>query len=196
METRRCGFGFLRQVKPRSPVGNTAQTCRCQRCGQLRRGDSVVDSADEFERQGYGRQAARLYFERARGYADPAVICRGPEYQRILYGPEYLLPRIWTCFARATWERIDFLSAASSRSALSRSRFSCSKNRCAGLTSAPLAFRHWRASSSIRTCEAGIFQRNVGKKRRPVIIHSQRDGSRDRFLPEHRRVYRYAGRGI
>jgi protein phosphatase len=52
----------------------------------------VVDSADEFERQGYGRQAARLYFERARGYADPAVICRGPEYLRILYGPEYLLP--------------------------------------------------------------------------------------------------------
>jgi hypothetical protein len=55
----------------------------------------VVDSADEFERQGYGRQAARLYFERAR-----------------------------------------------------------------------------------------------------LIIHSQRDGSRERFLPEHRRVYRYAGRGI
>ena len=95
METRRCGFGFLRQVKARSPVGNTAQTCRCQRCGQLRRGDGVVDSADEFERQGYGRQAARLYFERAR-----------------------------------------------------------------------------------------------------LIIHSQRDGSRERFLPEHRRVYRYAGRGI
>ena len=28
-----------------------------------------------------------------RGYADPAVICRGPEYLRILYGPEYLLPK-------------------------------------------------------------------------------------------------------
>jgi protein phosphatase len=27
------------------------------------------------------------------GYADPAVICRGPEYLRILYGPEYLLPK-------------------------------------------------------------------------------------------------------
>ena len=44
--------------------------------GQLRRGDGVVGSADEFGRQ---------------GYPDPAVICRGPEYLRILYGPEYLL---------------------------------------------------------------------------------------------------------
>jgi protein phosphatase len=27
-----------------------------------------------------------------RGYAQPAVKCRGPEYLRIIYGPEYLLP--------------------------------------------------------------------------------------------------------
>jgi len=167
METPRCGFGFLRQVKPRSPVGNIAQTCRCQRYGKLRRGDGVVDSAGEFGRQGYGRQAARLYFERARGYADPAVICRRPEYLRILYGPEYLLPKNWNCFARATWERIDLLSAASSRSALSRSNVSCAKNHCAGLTSAPLAFWHWRASQSIRAYEAGIFQRTVGKNGGP-----------------------------
>ncbi len=73
METRRYGFGFLRQVKPRSPVRNTAQTCRCQRCGQLRRGDGVVDSADEFGRQRYGRQAARLYFERAARLLKAAV---------------------------------------------------------------------------------------------------------------------------
>ena len=30
--------------------------------------------------------------EGRRGYAHPAVICRGPEYLRIIYGPEYLLP--------------------------------------------------------------------------------------------------------
>ncbi len=165
METRRCGLGFLRRVKPRSPVGNTAQTCRCRRCGQLRRGDGVVDSADEFGRQGYGRQATRLYFERAGGYADPAVICREEYLRSTDRSP--CCQRIWSCFARATWERIDLLSAVSSRSALSRSRFSCSKNRCAGLTSAPLAFWHWRASSSIRACEAGIFQRNVGKNGGP-----------------------------
>lgn len=27
-----------------------------------------------------------------RGYAQPAVKCRGPEYLRIIYGPEYLMP--------------------------------------------------------------------------------------------------------
>ena len=80
METRRCGFGFLRQVKPRSPVGNIAQTCRCQRYGKLRRGDGVVDSADEFGRQGYGRQATRHYFESAARLRSPAVICCRPEY--------------------------------------------------------------------------------------------------------------------
>ena len=29
---------------------------------------------------------------RRRGYAQPAVKCRGPEYLRIIYGPEYLMP--------------------------------------------------------------------------------------------------------
>ena len=27
-----------------------------------------------------------------RGFAQPAMKCRGPEYLRIIYGPEYLLP--------------------------------------------------------------------------------------------------------
>jgi protein phosphatase len=27
-----------------------------------------------------------------RGYAQPAIKCRGPEYLRIIYGPEYLMP--------------------------------------------------------------------------------------------------------
>jgi protein phosphatase len=27
-----------------------------------------------------------------RGFAQPAIKCRGPEYLRIIYGPEYLLP--------------------------------------------------------------------------------------------------------
>ena len=33
------------------------------------------------------------FISKGRGYADPAVIGRGPEYLRILYGPEYLLPK-------------------------------------------------------------------------------------------------------
>jgi len=41
------------------------------------------------------------------------------------------------------------------------------KDHSAGLTSAPLAFWHWSASSSIRACEAEIFQRNVGKNGSP-----------------------------
>src|SRR5258706_12226056 len=33
-----------------------------------------------------------------RGMTQPAVKCRGPEYLRIIYGPEYLLPeRIFPC---------------------------------------------------------------------------------------------------
>ena len=65
---------------------------------------------------------------------------------RIIYGSEHLLP-----------ENLELL----------RSNVSCAKNRRVGLTSAPSAFWHWRASSSIRACEAGIFQRNVGKNGGP-----------------------------
>ena len=100
-------------------------------------GDGVVGSADEFGRQ---------------GYPDPAVICRGPEYLRILYGPEYLLPKNLELLRSRDLGANRSLSAASSRSALSRSRFSRAKIRCAGPTSGPLAFWLWRASSSIRAC--------------------------------------------
>jgi protein phosphatase len=32
------------------------------------------------------------FVARARGLVQPALKCRGPEYLRIIYGPEYLLP--------------------------------------------------------------------------------------------------------
>ena len=48
---------------------------------------------DDFGRErGHGREAAPVHQQGTRGYAQPAVKCRGPEYLRIIYGPEYLLP--------------------------------------------------------------------------------------------------------
>jgi protein phosphatase len=47
-----------------------------------------------------------------RGYAQPAVKCRGPEYLRIIYGPEYLMPE--------NLERLRFRGLGAKRSIASR----------------------------------------------------------------------------
>jgi protein phosphatase len=38
-----------------------------------------------------------------RGYAQPAVKCRRPEYLRIIYGPEYLMPENLERLRFAVW---------------------------------------------------------------------------------------------
>jgi hypothetical protein len=55
-------------------------------------GGGMFGDCCEFMSRAAGEQNPDL-FRHASNYADPAVICRGPEYLRILYGPEYLLPK-------------------------------------------------------------------------------------------------------
>jgi hypothetical protein len=84
--------------------------------------------------------------EDRRGVTHPAIKCRGAEYLRIIYGPEYLLP--------ANLERLSARNVRAKRSLASREfalgvkaleRF-VRKEPCASPTSASLAFSPWRAN--------------------------------------------------
>jgi len=59
-----------------------------------RRGEGMVVKPLEFMARG------------RRGLAQPAVECRGPEYLRIIYGPEYLLPEN---LERLPWRLVNLL---------------------------------------------------------------------------------------
>jgi protein phosphatase len=65
-------------------------------------------------RGGEGMVVKPLNFiaEGRRGVTQPAVKCRGPEYLRIIYGPEYLLP--------ANLERLRSRNVGAKRSLASR----------------------------------------------------------------------------
>jgi protein phosphatase len=65
-------------------------------------------------RGGEGKVVKPLSFiaEGRRGIAQPAIKCRGPEYLRITYGPEYLLP--------ANLERLRARNVGAKRSLASR----------------------------------------------------------------------------
>ena len=52
-------------------------------------GVGMVDRANRPGRRGHGGQAAGLHPPGTRGLAQPAVKCRGREYLRIIYGPDY-----------------------------------------------------------------------------------------------------------
>ena len=70
-------------------------------------------------------------FER-RGITQPAIKCRGPEYLRIIYGPEYLLP--------ANLERLRSRNVVAKRSLASRE-----------FALGALPFRQGRATGRVRT---------------------------------------------
>ena len=136
------------------------------------------------------------FISKGRGYADPAVICCGPEYLRILYGPEYLLTK--------NLELLRSRDLGANRSFVSREFALGIESLEVFVLKEPLRRTHECAFSVLALESEFVDPRLRGRnpsekrrqKRRPAIIHSQRDGSHERFLPEHRRVYRYAGRGI
>ena len=84
-----------------------------------------------------------------RGIAQPAIKCRGPEYLRIIYGPEYLLP-----------ENLDRLKprAVEAKRSLAGREFALgvealerlfARSRCAERMNASSECWHWKASRSI-----------------------------------------------
>jgi protein phosphatase len=99
-----------------------------------------------------------------RGYAQPAVNCRGPEYLRIIYGPEYLIPE--------NLERLRSRGLGAKRSLASREfalglealeRLSA-KNRFAVPMNAYSACWHWKANRSTRGSDSeGIQEPSNGE---------------------------------
>ena len=53
---------------------------------------SVVAGTDRAGRRGHGGQATQFVASGSKGLVQPAVKCRGREYLRIIYGPEYTFP--------------------------------------------------------------------------------------------------------
>ena len=87
-----------------------------------------------------------------RGLVQPAVKCRGPEYLRIIYGPEYDAPENLERLRSAGWRPSGRWRCASSRWASRRWSGSSAASRCGACTSACSACWRWRASRSIRGC--------------------------------------------
>ena len=52
----------------------------------------MVDRHDLRGREGMVVKPLDFIAKGRRGFVQPAIKCRGPEYLRIIYGPEYLLP--------------------------------------------------------------------------------------------------------
>jgi protein phosphatase len=76
--------------------------------------DAVTWWTEMTSRGGEGMVVKPLNFivEGRRGTTQPAIKCRGPEYLRIIYGPEYLLP--------ANLERLRSRNVGAKRSLASR----------------------------------------------------------------------------
>ena len=87
-----------------------------------------------------------------KGLVQPAVKCRGREYLRIIYGPEYTFPenlsRLWQR-GLATKRSSPFESSLSASRA---SNASCVGNRSDVSTSVSSVYWPWRVSRSIRGC--------------------------------------------
>jgi PNKP adenylyltransferase domain, ligase domain len=90
--------------------------------------------------------------EGRRGITQPAIKCRGPEYLRIIYGPEYLLPANLERLRSRNVGANALSPAGSSRWGSRRWSALCARNPCGVPMNASLAFWRWRASRSIQGC--------------------------------------------
>jgi hypothetical protein len=88
-----------------------------------------------------------------RGLIQPAVKCRGREYLRIIYGPEYTATENLERLRARGLSTKRSLASANSHSASKRLSGSSAKSRYAGFTKLSLACWHWRASPLIPACE-------------------------------------------
>ena len=92
------------------------------------------------------------------GLVQPAVKCRGREYLRIIYGPEYTAPEHLERLRPAAWPPSGRWPCASSPWASRRWSDSSGASRCAASTSASSACWRWRASRSIRGCDRELVK--------------------------------------
>ena len=93
-----------------------------------------------------------------KGLVQPAVKCRGREYLRIIYGPDYTADEHLTPAAE--------IGAFGGKRSLALREFALgieglgtirsARNRCGEFTSASSACWHWKASRSIRGCEMSM----------------------------------------
>ena len=81
-----------------------------------------------------------------RGLAQPAVKCRGREYLRIIYGPDYDAPENLSACAHAAWPASAPWPGASSPWASRRWNDSSAASRCAASTSASSPCWPWKAN--------------------------------------------------
>ena len=106
------------------------------------------------------------------GPVQPAVKCRGREYLRIIYGPEYtaeenLVPAAVT----GAWAASGRWPSASSPWASRGWSGSCAGSRCGGSTSASSACWPWRASRWTRDCNAASCDPWRGGRHRRAVVH-------------------------
>ena len=116
--------------------------------------------ADGPGRGGHGSQAAGLYYAKGtRGLAQPAVKCRGREYLRIIYGPEYTaagnLERV--CAARGLAGKRSLALREFALGIEGLERFVRIGSRCAVSTNASSACWRWKVSRSTRVCDFTVF---------------------------------------
>jgi hypothetical protein len=94
-----------------------------------------------------------------KGILQPAIKCRGPEYLRIIYGPDYAMPehleRLRARPRRQAEPRDPRIRAWASRP----SGASSSARRSAACMNASSPCSHWRASRWIRGCRGSLRNR-------------------------------------
>ena len=99
----------------------------------------------------------------SRGLVQPAVKCRGREYLRIIYGPEYTRPEYLNRLKKRGLGRKRSLPRASSRSASRGWSASSRTSRCAESTSASSACWRWKASRWTRGSRVTVRPRGRPK---------------------------------
>ena len=78
------------RARSAAAAGDAVQSGRCHRARRANKtGIRLVGSSDRPRRRRDGRQAAGLRRRGKKGLVQPAVKCRGREYLRIIYGPDY-----------------------------------------------------------------------------------------------------------
>ena len=126
----------------------------------------------------------------ARGLVQPAVKCRGREYLRIIYGPEYTAPEQPGAAALARPGRQAVAGAARVRAGdRGAGALRARASRCAACTSASSACWRWRASRSIRGCDGGELPHPPGP------LSEERGSRNDQAGSKHRLSSRERGPG-
>jgi predicted kinase len=113
--------------------------------------DRLVAGADRGGRRGHGGQAVRGpgRHRRKGRLVQPGVKCRGREYLRIIYGPEYTRPEQLDRLRQRSWAASATWRCASTGWAWPRSTGWPRARRCGGCTS--WSSRSWRPSRSRST---------------------------------------------